>query len=449
MSGLTAALSLFRRGHEVTVLECQERVGGRLLSLPLEGGQFSEAGAGHFRATMPYVSEYIRHFRLPILSLNDGLPRFLVQGRTADAGVLTPWPWDLHPDEQRVTLASTRYRYLLSQGLDAETVLHADWPDAAAIRRLDDVEVGDLIRRGGGSEAFVDLIDAFSGSFTHTAPALPALPSLSYHFSDQALYRIAGGNERLPRAMAEVLGSRVVHGAPVVALHQASDEVRVRVKDGREFRGHHVISTIPFTVLRDVAVTPAWSPRTRAMIDGMEWQETIKVVVQTRTPSWLAEGVHGWPMAGSDRPWERVVDITGNEPGGYGNAFFYLNGGNAAAYRAQPRATRGRELVESFRKDMPGLLDDVVTLKEFDWAEQPWIRASFGGPPKGGGWMYEHAKQPEGRIHFAGDFTTVKYGWVEGAIESGLRAARQIDPGARAEVEPDSPVSCLGRTLGA
>ena len=26
-------------------------------------------------------------------------------------------------------------------------------------------------------------------------------------------------------------------------------------------------------------------------------------------------------------------------------------------------------------------------------------------------------------------------GWVEGAIESGLRAARQIDPGARAEFE--------------
>lgn len=38
MSGLTAALALLRRGHDVKVIEYQNRVGGRLLSLPLKGG---------------------------------------------------------------------------------------------------------------------------------------------------------------------------------------------------------------------------------------------------------------------------------------------------------------------------------------------------------------------------------------------------------------------------
>jgi hypothetical protein len=42
--------------------------------------------------------------------------------------------------------------------------------------------------------------------------------------------------------------------------------------------------------------------------------------------------------------------------------------------------------------------------------------------------MIKEWTTPEGHIHFAGDFTTLKTGWVEGAIESGLRAARQIDP---------------------
>ena len=53
-------------------------------------------------------------------------------------------------------------------------------------------------------------------------------------------------------------------------------------------------------------------------------------------------------MAGSDRPWERVIDITGNEPGGFGNTFFYLNGDNAESYLKQPRETRARQLVEQF-----------------------------------------------------------------------------------------------------
>ena len=36
------------------------------------------------------------------------------------------------------------------------------------------------------------------------------------------------------------------------------------------------------------------------------------------------------------------------------------------------------------RRDLPGLIEDVATIKEFAWSEQPWIRASFGGPPAGG-----------------------------------------------------------------
>jgi hypothetical protein len=53
MSGLTAALSLLRAGHKVKVIEYQNRVGGRLLSVPLKGGQFAEAGGGHLQACPP------------------------------------------------------------------------------------------------------------------------------------------------------------------------------------------------------------------------------------------------------------------------------------------------------------------------------------------------------------------------------------------------------------
>ncbi len=154
------------------------------------------------------------------------------------------------------------------------------------------------------------------------------------------------------------------------------------------------------------------------------------------TPAWLAQGVHGWPMAGGDRTWERVIDITGNEPGGHGNVFFYLNDKNASTVLARPRETRAREIVDAFQADLPRLFDRVIAVQEFAWPEQPWIRASFGGPPVGGGWMITEWTRPEDRIHFAGDFTSMKSGWVEGAIESGLRAARQIDPAAQAESAP-------------
>jgi monoamine oxidase len=202
----------------------------------------------------------------------------------------------------------------------------------------------------------------------------------------------------------------------------------VTVAGGREITADAVISTIPFTILPQVEVRPAWTAGKQRMFAQMSWNNTVKVIVQTRTPSWLARGVHGWPMAGGDRPWERVIDITGNESGGYGNVFFYLNADNAKKILARPRQTRATEVVAAFQADMPDLFDQVIDVRDFAWSEQPWIKASFGGVPVGGSWMIAEWTRPEGRIHFAGDFTTLKVGWVEGAIESGLRAARQIDP---------------------
>ena len=141
-------------------------------------------------------------------------------------------------------------------------------------------------------------------------------------------------------------------------------------------------------------------------------------------------------MAGSDRPWERVIDITGNELGGHGNTFLYLNGTNADAVLRLKPDERAPYVLELFQSDMPDLFDDVITASSFAWSEQPWIKGSFGETPLGGAWMVSEWTKPEGNIHFAGDFTTLKTGWVEGAIESGLRAARQIDPLAMAEGEP-------------
>jgi monoamine oxidase len=37
-----------------------------------------------------------------------------------------------------------------------------------------------------------------------------------------------------------------------------------------------------------------------------------------------------------------------------------------------------------------------------------------------------HLARPEGRVHFAGDHTSAWSGWMQGALESGLRAAREV-----------------------
>jgi monoamine oxidase len=62
------------------------------------------------------------------------------------------------------------------------------------------------------------------------------------------------------------------------------------------------------------------------------------------------------------------------------------------------------------------------------WAEDPWAG--------GGAWLALPRGQSnlgstilaraEGRVHFAGEHTAVAGGWMQGAIESGQRAAREV-----------------------
>ncbi len=430
-AGLTAALSLKQEGHDVTVIEYQNRVGGRLWSLPLEGGQFTEAGAGHFSADMPLVLSLVKRYQLPLLTINDGSPRYLFNGQSCDAFRLLDWPWALNNDERRSSVPSLLAHYLWESGIELNRVLDPTWPDAAAIEQLDGLSLAQILRRAGCSEAFLQMLQAHGGCPYGTSGALGALSSVAYQFNAKAYVRVAGGNDRITKAMAKELGDGIVLNAPVVAIDQQGSEVTVTVKDGREFRGDQVVSTIPFTVLSDIKVTPGWSAPKQKMIQGMGWADAFKGVIQTKEPSWMRRGNFGWPMAASDRSWERVIDITGNEPGEYGNAFFYLYGKEIDAVRAKPQDQRTAWVLEQFRKDLPELIGDIVTTRSVLWSEQPWVKAAFGGPPIGGAWMIQEWSKPEGQIHFAGDFTTLKSGWVEGAIESGLRAAKTIDPAAR------------------
>ncbi len=435
MSGLTAALSLHRRGHDIEILEYQDRVGGRLISLPLKDGQFTEGGGGHFRTNMPLVCGYIDKFKLPLIAMNDGCPRYHVDGKTGDGNLMAAWPWEMRADERNVDLSSLLARYLVRAGINLNTVLSPAWPDAATLDKYDKLSIKGLLESQGASDAFIKLVDAHSAEGMVDTAVLALLPDFAYHFADRNLFRIAGGNERLPQALAEVLGKRIHLSTPVVSIGQTAAQATVKTKDGREWVADEIVSTIPFPVLRELEIVPRLLPRKQEMVDKLGWAPVVKVYVQTKAAPWLQKGVRGWPMAASNRPWERVVDITGNEPSGHGNVFFYLTGKNAEHYRSRPKETRANEVLAQFREDLPGLLDDVIEMGEFSWPDQPWIKAAFADLPLGGGWMIKEWQTPEGRLHFAGDFTTLKSGWVEGAIESGLRAARQIDPGARAEYE--------------
>ncbi len=79
----------------------------------------------------------------------------------------------------------------------------------------------------------------------------------------------------------------------------------------------------------------------------------------------------------------------------------------------------------------PGTTEIIDEVFEYSWQRDPWARGAYGIAASGQLYAWkEHLARPEGRIHFAGEHTSLEYAaWIEGAVRSGYRAAEEVNAG--------------------
>ncbi len=75
----------------------------------------------------------------------------------------------------------------------------------------------------------------------------------------------------------------------------------------------------------------------------------------------------------------------------------------------------------------PGVNDHLETGTSHAWALEQWSGGAWASPTSSQySALQSHIGQAEGRIHFAGEHASDYHGWMQGALASGLRAAREI-----------------------
>jgi len=82
-------------------------------------------------------------------------------------------------------------------------------------------------------------------------------------------------------------------------------------------------------------------------------------------------------------------------------------------------------------RTIAGVLPDVRRHFEIGtahaWSDDPWARGAFAGYEPGEfRAFFREMQEPDGRLYFAGEHTSPWPGWMQGALHSGLRVARQI-----------------------
>ncbi|MEI5527691.1 NAD(P)/FAD-dependent oxidoreductase [Streptomyces brasiliscabiei] len=456
IAGLVTAYELERLGHQVDILEGSREIGGRIHTHRFPGrdgqaGPLAEMGAmripaGH-RLTMHYIAELglqdrVREFRTLFSDDSAYLPTSSGYLRVREAH-------ETLVDEFSARLPDRRYR--------ANTLLFGAWLDASirAIAprqfydRLHDeigVELLDLIDhidltpyRCGSARNRIDLHSFFAD---HPQVRSFCPPSLERFLDDvldetsSTIVRLRDGMDALPRRIAARIRGTISTGQEVVGIEVRDDTVLLRVRQGVRAVTRscdYVVCTVPFTVLRRMRLTGFDQDKLDIVRRTKYWPAT-KIAFHCREPFWEKDGISGGASFTGGHVRQTYYPPADGDPA--------LGAVLLASYTIGPDADALGELGEAERNALvtrelsvmhpelrrPGM---VLGVAGQAWGARRWSRGAatvrWGQEAALREAERREAARPQKGLFFAGEHCSSKPAWIEGAIESAIDAAHEIE----------------------
>jgi monoamine oxidase len=426
MAGLTAARELGRSGYRVTVLEGRDRIGGRTWTSTF-AGKSVEMGGTWIHWQQPHLWSEVTRYGLEMTeSPAPTNYRYVVDGAmreatpeqfsayfgegfsafTADALEALPRPTD--------PLYNPTFAVTEQESVE-ERLARIDLPEdvAAVLATILSAPMGALYK---------DL----SVSFPLRLAALAGWNGAAV-FDMIGRYKLKDGMASLYQALAADGDPRIHLDSPVHSVTQDDGGVTVSTRDGARYRARSVVVAVPLNTLHDITFSPPLSPGKQAA--AAEKHATLGVKVWIRAKGDIgnvaAAAPEGYPFGWLASEFHVDGDTL---LVGFGVSADALDFGNI------------HEVQTAVQAMLPEV--EVIDVHLHDWKTDEFSQGLWGTHRPGQIHKYLAAlQQPEGRVVFAGAETSSGWnGFIDGAIESGIRAAREV----RAELDAASIDAAAG-----
>jgi monoamine oxidase len=242
--------------------------------------------------------------------------------------------------------------------------------------------------------------------------------------------------DRLPRAFVPDLRAHLRFGARLVAIDQSDSAVTVHYQTaaGRSTEtADYAILTVPFAVLRHVEALKPFSRAKQRAIRQLHYDASAKILFQCRRRFWEEDdGIFGGGTV-TDLPIRAVwYPDHGRETGRGVLLASYTWSEDAQRWGSLAPADRITQALENLTVIHPQAAREFEVGASYMWHDDEFAGGAFAlFDPGQHTLLHDAIVAPEGRIHFAGEHASLAHAWIQGAIESGLRAALAIHRASR------------------
>jgi monoamine oxidase len=439
LAGLAAATELRRAGHRVSVLEARARPGGRVFTdresfaAPLHAERGAVVFSGSYRVAARYIDE-LGLARRPFLAPDMPMVHHVGgERRVVSAGDSLSGLYALTDKEAALGPIGLVLEYFV-KALPPQAMQAAAWPDDA-LRALDEQSFAGFLRSQGASDGAIKLIrDAlYFGWDPENASALSiAMTDIGLFFQGDPMFVLENGNSSLPEGLAAALGDRVSYGAEVLGIAQDSERVRVSYRQGGEDRvleADRLILALPAPVAAARADALSLPAAYRQALAMLPQHDILRVQYEVDGAFWRPRGESG--AAVTDLFGGRVDRQPYDALGSAGEPAVLdalIVGEDAARLAALDDAA----LSDAVAADMSRLHPDFDRHRRRSviqrWVSDPFTLGGWSWPAPGFvSSQLALLQRPQGRMHFAGEHTSLLRATMEGALQSGVRAAQQVD----------------------
>jgi len=437
LAGLAAADALRQAGRSYVVLEARDRVGGRTLNRKIGGGEIVEIGGQWVGPTQDRVLALIDELGLETFDTFVDGDNVYYRDANPELLKLQTYTGTI-PPANPVALAELLAVLTQIDNMAAQVPPGAPW-DAAKAREWDGQTFETWKLANAQTDEARDLVDlAIQAVFAAEPSDLSLLHVLFYTAAAGSFNRlidtaggaqesrVVGGSQRISTRLARRLRGHLVLRAPVRMIEH-DHGVRIHTHQGT-FEGKRAIITVPPTLAGRIDYRPKLPAKRDQLTQRVPMGSVIKCMAVYDEPFWRGDGLSG--MATSDTGPVKVTFDNSPPDGSPGVLLGFIEGQEAREWTRRPRAERRDAVLGSFERYFGAQARTGATAYlDKSWAEDAWSRGCYVGfmPPGVLTGYREALREPVGRLHWAGTETaTVWNGYMDGAIESGRRAAQEV-----------------------